>query len=46
MMAAHSGLLRKFTELACHVSAEMRWQESQPAEADSRNRRGLNHGLH
>jgi len=35
MTAAHSGLLRKFTELACDESAEMRWQESRPAEADN-----------
>jgi len=33
-MAAHSELLRKFTELAFDEAAEMRWQESQPAEAD------------
>jgi hypothetical protein len=35
MMAAHSDLLRKFTELAFDESAESRWQESQPAEADN-----------
>ena len=34
-MAAESGLLRKFTELAFDESAEMRWQESRPAEADN-----------
>jgi len=39
-------LVGKFTDLAFDESAEMRWQESRPAEADSRNRRGLNHGLH
>jgi hypothetical protein len=35
MIAAQSALLRKFTDLACDVSAERRWQESQPAEADN-----------
>jgi hypothetical protein len=35
MMAAHSALLRKFTELAFDESAEARWQESRPAEADN-----------
>jgi len=35
MTAAHSALLRKFTELAFEEAAEMRWQESRPAEADS-----------
>jgi hypothetical protein len=36
MVAAQSGLLRKFTELACDESAEMRWQDSQrPTEADN-----------
>jgi hypothetical protein len=35
MIAAQSALLRKFTDLACDVSAEARWQESQPAEADN-----------
>jgi hypothetical protein len=35
MMAAHSALLRKFTDLAFDESAEMRWQESRPAEADN-----------
>jgi len=35
MIAAHSGLLRKFTELAFDESAEMRWQESRPMEADN-----------
>jgi hypothetical protein len=35
MTAAHSALLRKFTDLAFDESAEMRWQESQSAEADN-----------
>ena len=35
MMAAHSGLLRKFTELAFDEAAEARWQESRPIEADN-----------
>jgi hypothetical protein len=35
MMAAHSDLLRKFTELAFDEAAEARWQESRPAEADN-----------
>jgi hypothetical protein len=35
MMAAHSALLGKFTELACDEAAEMRWQESRPGEADN-----------
>jgi hypothetical protein len=35
MMAAHSGLLRKFTELAFDEAAEMCWQQSRPAEADN-----------
>ena len=36
MVAAQSALLRKFTELACDESAEMRWQESErPVEADN-----------
>ena len=35
MMAAHSALLRKFTELAFDEAAEARWQESRPAEADN-----------
>jgi hypothetical protein len=35
MIAAHSALLRKFTELAFNESAEMRWQESRPTEADN-----------
>ena len=34
-IAAHSALLRKFTELAFDEAAEMRWQESRPAEADN-----------
>jgi hypothetical protein len=28
-------LLRKFTELAFDVAAEVRWQESRPTEADN-----------
>ncbi len=28
-------LLRKFSELACDEMAEMRWQETQPAEVDN-----------
>jgi hypothetical protein len=35
MIAAHSALLRKFTALAYDESAEMRWQESRPTEADN-----------
>ena len=35
MMAAHSDLLRKFTELAFGESAEAHWQQSVPAEADN-----------
>jgi len=35
MMAAHSDLLRKFTELAFDEAAEMRWEESRPMEADN-----------
>ena len=35
MIAAESGLMRKFTDLAFGESAESRWQESQPAEADN-----------
>jgi len=35
MIATQSGLLRKFTELAFDEAAEMRWQESRPAEADN-----------
>ena len=35
MTAAHSALLRKFTELAFDESAEARWQESRPTEADN-----------
>ena len=35
MMAAHSALLRKFTELAFDEPAESRWQESRPTEADN-----------
>jgi hypothetical protein len=35
MMAAHSDLLRKFTELASDEAAEMRWEETRPAEADN-----------
>ena len=35
MIAAHSALLGKFTELAFDEAAEMRWQESRPTEADN-----------
>jgi hypothetical protein len=35
MTAAHSALLRKFTDLAFDESAAVRWQESQPTEADN-----------
>ena len=35
MLAANSMLLRKFTELAFDDMAQMRWQESQRAEADN-----------
>ena len=35
MSAAHAALLGKFTELAFDEAAEMRWQESRPAEADN-----------
>ena len=35
MMAADLALLGKFTELAFDEVAGMRWQESQPAEADN-----------
>jgi hypothetical protein len=35
MMAAHSALLGKFTELAFDEVAEMRWQEFQSGEADN-----------
>ena len=35
MMAAHSDLLRKFTELAFDEAAEARWEESRPLEADN-----------
>jgi len=35
MIAAHSALLRKFTELAFDEAAEMRWQESRSMEADN-----------
>jgi hypothetical protein len=34
-MAAQSALLRKLTHLAFDEVAEMRWQESRPAEADN-----------
>jgi hypothetical protein len=34
MLAAHSALLREFTQLAFDESAEARWQESRPTEAD------------
>ena len=35
MLAAHSALLREFTQLAFDESAEARWEESRPAEADN-----------
>lgn len=35
MTAAHAALLRKFEELAFDESAEVRWQESRPTEADN-----------
>ena len=35
MIAAHSALLGKFTELAFDEAAEMDWQESGPTEADN-----------
>jgi len=35
MTAAGSALLRKFTDLAFDESAEVRWQESRPTEADN-----------
>ena len=35
MMAAHSALLGRFTELAFDEAAEMRWQEPRPTEADN-----------
>ena len=35
MTAIHAALLRKFTELAFDESAAMRWEESQPTEADN-----------
>ncbi|HEX4119508.1 MAG TPA: hypothetical protein VH619_02675 [Verrucomicrobiae bacterium] len=35
MNSAHSDLLRKFTELAFDESVAVRWQESQPTEADN-----------
>jgi hypothetical protein len=35
MTAAHSALLRKFTDLAFDESAEVRWQESRATEADN-----------
>jgi hypothetical protein len=35
MMAAHSALSRKFTELAFDDAAETRWEESRPTEADN-----------
>jgi hypothetical protein len=35
MTAAHSALLRKFTDLAFDESAEVRCQESMPTEADN-----------
>jgi len=35
MKDAQSGLWRKFTDLAFDESAESRWQESRPVEADN-----------
>jgi hypothetical protein len=35
MRAVNLALLRKFTELAFDKSAEMRWQETRPTEADN-----------
>jgi hypothetical protein len=35
MTAAHSAFMRKFTELAFDESAETRWQEPKPPEADN-----------
>jgi hypothetical protein len=35
MTAAHAALSRKFDELAFDESAEVRWQEAQPTEADN-----------
>ena len=35
LTAVNALLLRKFTGLACDEMAQMRWQESQPAEADN-----------
>ena len=35
LVAVNSMLLRKFTELAFDDMAQVRWQESQPAEADN-----------
>jgi len=35
MMAVHTALLRKFSELAFDDAAEMRWRESESAEADN-----------
>jgi hypothetical protein len=35
MMAAQSGLMRKFTELALDEAAAMRWKESEAGEADN-----------
>jgi hypothetical protein len=35
LTAAQAGLLRKFTELAFDESAEVRWEESRPTEADN-----------
>jgi hypothetical protein len=35
MIAAHSALLGKFTELAFDEAAEARWEESRPMEADN-----------
>ena len=35
LTAAYSALLRRFTDLAFDESAEMRWQEARPTEADN-----------
>jgi len=35
LLAINTMLLRKFSELACEEITEMRWQETQPAEADN-----------
>ena len=35
MIAAHSALLREFTDLGFDERAEMHWQESRPTEGDN-----------